>query len=115
MKNKKTVKPEEVKNKNIIKNKKTTKLEEVKNKNIEMAVNKKGDKKTIENHKQAAAHNIEAAKHHMEAAKHYEAGNYEKAAHNTVLAYGHHAIAGEFLSDDAKHHAQAQKETNYHH
>ena len=76
---------------------------------------KKTDKKTIENHKQAAAHHMEAAKHHLEAAQHYQDGNYEKAAHSTVLAYGHHAIAGEFLSDDAKHHAQTLKETNYHH
>ena len=77
--------------------------------------NKKANKKTIENHKQAAAHHLEAAKHHLDAAKHHEAGNYEKAAHSTVLAYGHHAIAGDFLSDDAKHHAQTLKETDYHH
>jgi len=75
--------------------------------------NKEAVKKTIANHKQAAAHHIEAAKHHMDAAKHYESGNNEKAAHSTVLAYGHHAIAGEFLSDDAKHHAQTLKQTNY--
>ena len=88
---------------------------ENKAKSVSKPAAKKGaDKKTIENHKQAAAHHIEAAKHHMEAAKHYEAGNYEKAAHSTVLAYGHHAIAGEFLSDDAKHHAQTLKQTNYH-
>ena len=71
-------------------------------------------KKTIENHKKAAAHHMEAAKHHLEAAKHYEAGNHEKAAHSTILAFGHHAIAGEFLNDDAKHHAQTLKQTNYH-
>ena len=75
----------------------------------------KSDKKTIENHKQAATHHMEAAKHHLDAAKHYEAGNYEKAAYNALLAHGHHAIAGEFISDDAKHHAQTKKETNYHH
>ena len=85
----------------------------VKEKISEPVANKKADKKVIDNHKEAAAHHIEAAKHHMEAAKHYEAGNYEKAAHNTVLASGHHAIAGQFLTDDAKHHAQSQKETNY--
>jgi len=75
--------------------------------------NKKSVKKTVDNHKQAAEHHIEAAKHHLEAAKHYEAGNYEKAAHSTLLAHGSHAIAGEFLTDDAKHHAQSLKETNY--
>ncbi len=73
------------------------------------------DKKTIENHRQAAAHNTEAAKHHLDAVKHYEAGDYEKAAHSSLLAHGHHAIAGEFLNDDAKHHAQSQKQTNYRH
>jgi hypothetical protein len=67
----------------------------------------------IENHKQAAAHHIEAAKHHFEAARYHEAGDHEKAAHNTILAYGHSAIAGNFLNDDAKHHAQALKETKY--
>ena len=50
------------------------------------------DKKTIENHRQAAAHNTEAAKHHLDAVKHYEAGDYEKAAHSSLLAHGHHAI-----------------------
>ena len=69
--------------------------------------------KNIENHKQAAANHIEAAKHHLEAAKNHEAGDHGKAAHNTVLAYGHSAIAGGFLKDDAKHHAQALKETKY--
>ncbi|MDR3679713.1 MAG: hypothetical protein P4L41_07095 [Flavipsychrobacter sp.] len=68
---------------------------------------------TIDNHKQAAAHHIEAAKHHLEAAEQYAKGNHERAAHNSVLAYGHHTIAGEFISDDAKHHAQTLKQTNY--
>ncbi len=77
------------------------------------ASKKKVDKQTIENHKQAAAHHLEAAKHHMEAARNHEAGNHKKAAHSTVLAFGHHAIAGDFLSDDAKHHAQTLKQTNY--
>jgi hypothetical protein len=67
----------------------------------------------IEQHKQAAANHIEAAKHHLEAAKNHAAGYHEQAAHNTILAYGHSAIAGEFLNDDAKHHAQALKETKY--
>ena len=69
--------------------------------------------KNIDAHKQAAAHHIEAAKHHLEAAKNHEEGEHEKAAHNTVLAHGHSAIAGEFLSDDAKHHAQTLKQTRY--
>jgi hypothetical protein len=71
------------------------------------------DDKTIENHKHAAAHHMAAAKHHMDAAKYYEAGNKEKAALSTVLAYGHNAIAGEFINDDAKHHAQVLKQTDY--
>ena len=69
--------------------------------------------KNIDNHKQAAAHHNEAAKHHLQAAKYLEAGDPEKAAHNTVQAYGHSAIAGEFVSDDAKHHAQELKQTKY--
>ena len=71
------------------------------------------ENKTIENHKHAAAHHMAAAKHHMDAAKYYEAGNKEKAALSTVLAYGHNAIAGEFVNDDAKNHAQVLKRTNY--
>jgi hypothetical protein len=70
-------------------------------------------KKTIDNHQQAAAHHTEAAKHHLEAAKAYAEGNPEKAAHSAMLAWGHHAIAGEFINDDAKHHAQMLKRTNY--
>jgi hypothetical protein len=69
--------------------------------------------KTIDNHQQAAAHHTEAAKHHLEAAKAYAEGNVEKAAHSAMLAWGHHAIAGEFINDDAKHHAQMLKRTNY--
>ena len=69
--------------------------------------------KTIENHKHAAAHHMAAAKHHLDAAKYYEVGNNEKAARSTVLAYGHNAIAGEFVNDDAKHHAQVLKRTDY--
>jgi hypothetical protein len=74
---------------------------------------KKMDKKILENHKQAAKHHMEAAKYHLEAMTHYKAGNYAQAAHSTLLAHGHHTIAGEFLTDDAKHHAQALKQTNY--
>ena len=69
--------------------------------------------KTIDNHQQAAAHHTEAAKHHLEAAKAYAEGNTEKGAHSAMLAWGHHAIAGEFITDDAKHHAQMLKRTNY--
>ena len=71
------------------------------------------DKKIIHNHKQAALHHTEAAKHHLAAADNYAAGNREKAAHSTLLANGHNAIAGAFVSDDAKHHAQQLKRTNY--
>lgn len=70
-------------------------------------------KTTIENQRHAALHNGEAAKHHLQAAKYYEQGNREMAAHSSMIALGHHAIAGEFLNDDAKHHAQLLKETNY--
>jgi hypothetical protein len=78
-------------------------------------VDKKVLDKTIENHKNAAAHHMEAAKHHLDAVKHYEAGNSEKAAQSALLAHGNHAIAGEFLTDDAKHHAQTLKFTSFHH
>jgi hypothetical protein len=70
-------------------------------------------KKSIENHTQAAAHHTEAVRHHLDAAKFYAEGNTEKAAHSAMLAWGHHAIAGEFINDDAKHHAQMLKRTNY--
>jgi len=70
-------------------------------------------KATIDNHKMAAAHHIEASQHLLEAVKYYEAGNSEKAAHHALLAHGHHAIAGDFLTDEAKHHAQTLKRTNY--
>jgi len=70
-------------------------------------------KTTIDNHRKASAHHAEAAKHHLDAAKFYAEGNSEKAAHSAMLAWGHHAIAGEFINDDAKHHAQNLKRTNY--
>ena len=76
------------------------------------SANKDAVEKTIANHRQAAAHHMEAAKHHLEAAKHHEGGNREKAAHSTLLAYGHHAIAGEFLTSGAKHHAQTLNQTD---
>ena len=67
----------------------------------------------IHNHQQAAIHHGAAAKHHLQAVKHYEAGLIDKAAHSAVLAHGHHLIAGEFLNDNAKYHAQLLKQTNY--
>lgn len=66
-----------------------------------------------ESHKKTAAHHSKAAKHHLEAAKNHENMDFQKAAVNTVLAFGHSAIAGEFLSDNAKHHSQELKQTNY--
>ena len=71
------------------------------------------DKKIIESHKQAAAHLMAAANHHLDAAKHHEEGNHEKAAYSKLLALGHHTIVGEFISDDAKHHAQQLKRTGH--
>jgi hypothetical protein len=97
-----------------MKNKNEANTGEIKENFSQHLPNGKADKKTIEIHKQAAAHHMEAAKHHLDAAKHHEAGNYEKAAYSKLLALGHHTIAGEFLSDDAKHHAQELKQTNYH-
>ena len=88
--------------------------EEIKVNLVQPPLNGEADKKIIENHKLAAAHHMEAAKHHLDAAKHQEAGNHEKAAYSKLLALGHHTIAGEFLSDDAKHHAQVLKLTHYH-
>jgi len=75
---------------------------------------KKALKSTIDNYKKAAAHQLEASNFMLEAVRHYEAGNMERAAHNALLAHGHHAIAGSFLTDEAKHHAQAQKRSNFH-
>lgn len=75
---------------------------------------KKALKSTIDNYKNAAAHQLEASNFMLESVRHYEAGNLEKAAHNALLAHGHHAIAGSFLTDEAKHHAQAQKRSNFH-
>jgi hypothetical protein len=83
------------------------------NKSVNNMSPKADYKKTIDNHQQAAAHHTEAAKHHLEAAQAYAEGNPEKAAHSAMLAWGHHAIAGEFINDDAKHHAQMLKRTNY--
>ena len=67
----------------------------------------------INMHKQAAMHHIEAAKNNLAAIVHHQKGEYEKAAHHTLLALGHSEIAGGFLNDDAKHHAQALKQTRY--
>jgi len=75
---------------------------------------RKVNKVTIENHMQAAAHHNEAAKYHLEAARHYEGGNSERAAYFAMLAHGHHTLAGQFINDDAKHHVQELKITNFH-
>ncbi len=84
-------------------------------KDVVKQVNAADVKRNIENHRQAASHHQEAAQHHLEAAKYHEAGDHGKAHESAHLAYGHLVIAGEFLSDDAKHHAQSLKQTNYHH
>jgi hypothetical protein len=65
--------------------------------------------KSVENHKQAAAHHQEAAKHHIDAAKHHEAGNHDKAHTSAVLANGHAGIASDHQKQDAKNHALATK------
>lgn len=96
-----------------MKKEKVTKQAKVEKQLVKVPANKGIYKKTIENHMQAAYHHLEAAKHHREAAKHYEGSHFEKGARSTLLALGHHAIAGEFLNDDAKHHAQTLKETHY--
>jgi len=80
---------------------------------VETISHPEANKQNIEAHKSAAAHHIEAAKHHLDAVKHHENGNHDRAAQSTVFACGHHAIAGEYLSDDAKHHSQTLKETKY--
>ena len=95
-----------------MKDKKTKEVKVKKEKVVKPEIDK-SFKKTIENHKMAAAHHIEASNHLLEAVKYYEAGNSEKAAHHALLAHGHHAIAGDFLTDEAKHHAQTLKRTNY--
>ena len=97
----------------IMKNKTVKKIGKIKEQVIHGVADEAVFEVTIENHKRAAAHHMEAAKHNLEAAKNYGAGHYEKAAHSSVLAYGHHVLAEEFLNDDAKHHAQTLKETNY--
>jgi len=71
--------------------------------------------KKIEDHKQAAANHAEAARHHLDAAKHLEDGLHVEAAKSAELAAKHHAIAGGFINDDAKHHAQTLKQTNHRH
>jgi hypothetical protein len=97
----------------IMKHKTAKKTVSIKGQNIHEVADEAAFEVTIENHKRAPAHHMEAAKHSLDAAKNYGAGHYEKASHSSVLAYGHHLIAGEFLNDDAKHHAQTLKETNY--
>ncbi len=61
--------------------------------------------KEIENHKKAAAHHEEAAKNHLQAVKYHEAGDVEKATKSTVIANGHHQLAGEANREVLKNHA----------
>lgn len=94
--------------------KKTAKPAGGKSKTSKPVPDKKNTQKIIKSHQLAAAHFMEAAKQHLAAAKHYEDGNINKAVHSTVIASGHDAIAGEFVSDAAKHHAQELKQTHHH-
>jgi hypothetical protein len=68
--------------------------------------------KGVENHKKAAAHHEAAAKHHHEAARHHEEGNHEKAYQSTLMAHGHHIMAGERQREDLRHHTLKQEITN---
>ena len=77
------------------------------------SANKEATAREIDDHRQAAAHHIEAARHHIEAAENHEKEDHDKAAHHTVVALGHSEIAGRFVSDNAKRHAQALKETKH--
>ncbi|MBC7554134.1 MAG: hypothetical protein H7257_09150 [Taibaiella sp.] len=65
--------------------------------------------KSVENHKQAAAHHQEAAKHHLDAANHHESGHHDKAHTSAVLAHGHSSIASDHQKEDAKNHALGAK------
>src|SRR4051812_43153414 len=95
------------------KDKKKKKSEKIKKTFIAAGFPQEAAKTPFENHKEAAFHNQEAAKYHLEAARHYEAGDHNKAAYNALLAHGHHVIAGQFITDAAKHHAQSLKQINY--
>lgn len=70
-------------------------------------------KKIIDNHQRASTHHMEAAGYHQEAAKCYTEGDFEKAAHNAVLAWEHHALAGECINNDARHYIQVLSQINY--
>ncbi len=61
-------------------------------------------KKGAELHTKAAEHHEQAAKSHHEAAGHHEAGHTDKAAASTVIAQGHHTLAGETQREIVKHH-----------
>lgn len=56
----------------------------------------------VENYKKIAAHLESAAKHHLLAASDHEAGNHEKAAKNTLAAYGHVTIAAGIRQKEAE-------------
>ncbi len=94
-----------------MKKNKEKKLAELKKNATSMTPLTDNVKAIAEIHKLAAFHNTEAARYHIEAARHYEEGNDEKAAYNALLAHGHNSIAGQFINDDAKHHAQLLKHT----
>lgn len=58
------------------------------------------NKKGVENHRQAVIHHEAAANHHREAIKQHEAGNHEQAYKSYLIAYGHHAMAGDLARED---------------
>jgi hypothetical protein len=63
-------------------------------------------KKAAEHHKKASENLTNAARHHGEAAKQYEAGNYEKAAHQAHTASGHEILAKENVKEAVKAHTE---------
>ncbi len=97
-----------------MKNKKTASSAGGKVNDNKSVTDEKTTQKIIKSHQLAAAHFMAAAKQHLAAAKNYEDGNINEAVHSTVIASGHDAIAGEFVSDAAKHHAQELKQTLHH-
>jgi hypothetical protein len=77
----------------------------IEKKNVSPADNKK----RIENHKTTATHLEAAAKSHLDAAKHHEEEEHEKAAHSTIKAHGHLALAKDIQHEDLKNHALQNK------
>lgn len=57
----------------------------------------------VENHRKAAEHLELAARHHKEALRHFEAGTYDKAYQNTVLAHRHTRIATDHQKEVIQH------------